>query len=391
MPLSSNPPIHSFAFAVYPFISLGNFDRSVSNAKRKKNRVKYSAPCAQACSFVRIRAISYSNISGISSEVVALSVRRCISVAPLKRPPFRFRSRRKRKIGCSFARGKIRFPFEFLHLNEARRIRGRKEGNGNEARIHAHVDKYAHNCISNSLARTTVVLTPSSRPCYSPPFAVDRFLPLFSPGDRLGRWFIYFLVFRAVDSVPSLCSSSPAVVSLLRPFRSISFVQFLEVSSLSSLDDDRRIVSTLTSPRSHRFPAIGSGMGPRYEVQYSKVRLLSSTGTSPPPFPVCLRRSRFCTRFPSSSLSFSFFLLVFFFLALFPRRWSAVSSNLFHYRYVKRLLKDERQTALKRSTMSAFVSPRILLRYKVIWQLRLSVVYKIYRGFFRRRWISRMD
>lgn len=100
-------------------------------------------------------------------------------------------------------------------------------------------------------------------------------------------------MFRAVDSVPSLCSSSPPVVSLLRPFRSISFVQFLEVSSLSSLDDDRRIVSTLTSPRSHRFPAIGSGMGPRYEVQYSKVRLLSSTGTSPPPFPVCLRRSRF--------------------------------------------------------------------------------------------------
>lgn len=167
MPLSSNPPIHSSAFAIYPFISLGNFDRSVSNAKRKKNRVKYSAPCAQACSFVRIRAISYSNISGISWEVAALSVRRCISVAPLERPPFRFRSRRKRKIGCSFARGKIRFPFEFLHLNEARRIRGRKEGNGNEARIHAHIDKYAHNCISNSLARTTVVLTPSSRPGFS--------------------------------------------------------------------------------------------------------------------------------------------------------------------------------------------------------------------------------
>lgn len=163
------------------------------NSKRK-NRGKYSPPL---CTLRRRRIPCWNISTGVSS---AFQSEGCISVPPLEKAsfPFPLVAQEKRSIPLSIAREKMRFPFEFLHLNEARGIR-------TKTRIYIYI--YTKPCFEFVRANYR---SPSSRPCYSPPLGVDRFLPLFNPGDRLARWFIYFLVFRppSTSPPPSPCSSS---------------------------------------------------------------------------------------------------------------------------------------------------------------------------------------
>lgn len=172
------------------------------NSKRK-NRGKYSSLRTHA-------RIPRSNIR-VSSAFES----GCISVPPLEKAPFPFPlvAQEKRSIPLSIAREKMRFPFEFLHLNEARGIRSRRTKT--ESRIYIYIQP----CFEFVRANCR---SPSSRPCYSPPLDVDRFLPLFNPGDRLARWFIYFLVFRPPSTSLLLSVHRRLVVPILRPFRSIS-------------------------------------------------------------------------------------------------------------------------------------------------------------------------
>lgn len=176
--------------------------------------------------------------------------RRCISMAPLWKGLLSVSARgtTERSVS-SVARKKMRFPFEFLHLNEAGRIRGRNEGKRQRSRdththTHTYVDVHAHihvhtparDCISNSLARTTVVFTPSSRPRYSPPLCRRSFSSTFQP-RRPPRSLIY--LFPRV-SRRRLGSFFLFIVASLFPFFA-HFVRFPPefcCSTLSSFDDD---------------------------------------------------------------------------------------------------------------------------------------------------------
>lgn len=191
----------------------------------------------------------------ISAEYPPLSrAEGCISVPPLEKAsfPFPLVAQEKRSIPLSIVREKMRFPFEFLHLNEARGIRSRR-------RRLIYIYIYIQPCFEFVRANYR---SPSSRPCYSPPLGVDRFPPLFNPGDRLARWFIYFLVFRPPSTSLLLSVHRRLLVPILR-LLSFHFllVLFSTSSSLSRWRRCRVFVSTLTSPRSRRFPAIGSGTG----------------------------------------------------------------------------------------------------------------------------------
>lgn len=91
----------------------------------------------------------------ISAEYPPLSrAEGCISVPPLEKAsfPFPLVAQEKRSIPLSIVREKMRFPFEFLHLNEARGIRSRRR------RL---IYIYIYNPVSNSFARTTVALRPA--------------------------------------------------------------------------------------------------------------------------------------------------------------------------------------------------------------------------------------
>lgn len=228
------------------------------NSKRK-NRGKYSPLRTHA-------RIPRSNIR-VSSAFQS----GCISVPPLEKAPFPFPlvAQEKRSIPLSIAREKMRFPFEFLHLNEARGIRSRRTKT--ESRIYIYI--YTQLCFEFVRANCR---SPSSRPCYSPPLDVDRFLPLFNPGDRLARWFIYFLVFRPPSTSLLLSVHRRLVVPILRPFRSIS-------SSFCSRRLRRcrrcRVSSRLwRRPGAADFRQLAPARGPR--VQYSKLSLFLFHGNN---------------------------------------------------------------------------------------------------------------
>lgn len=83
---------------IYPLVSVPPF-RSIRETEEPCQI--FSLACAQTYprSYVHVRVISYSNISRISSEATALSAPTMyLDGASLVRPPFRFRSRYKRKI-----------------------------------------------------------------------------------------------------------------------------------------------------------------------------------------------------------------------------------------------------------------------------------------------------
>lgn len=212
------------------------------NSKRK-NRGKYSPPLCT----LRRRRIPCWNISGVSS---AFQSEGCISVPPLEKAsfPFPLVAQEKRSIPLSIAREKMRFPFEFLHLNEARGIR-------TKTRIYIYI--YTQNPVSNSFARTTVALRPA--PVILHPSASIVFFH-FSTQETasLVDLFISSCFALRRPALLLLPVHRRLVVPILRPFRSISVSSFRSRRLRRWLDDVDVFVSTLTSPRSRRFPAIGS-------------------------------------------------------------------------------------------------------------------------------------
>lgn len=180
------------------------------NSKRK-NRGKYSPPLCT----LRRRRIPCWNISGVSS---AFQSEGCISVPPLEKAsfPFPLVAQEKRSIPLSIAREKMRFPFEFLHLNEARGIR-------TKTRIYIYI--YTQNPVSNSFARTTVALRPA--PVILHPSASIVFFH-FSTQETasLVDLFISSCFALRRPALLLLPVHRRLVVPILRPFRSISVSSF---------------------------------------------------------------------------------------------------------------------------------------------------------------------
>lgn len=195
----------------------------------------------------------------------------------------------------------MRFPFEFLHLNEARGIRSRR-------RRLIYIYIYIQPCFEFVRANYR---SPSSRPCYSPPLGVDRFPPLFNPGDRLARWFIYFLVFRPPSTSLLLSVHRRLLVPILRPFRSISSSFCSRRLRRCRVDDDVEFSSRLwRRPGAADFRQLAPARGPR--VQYSKLSLFLFHGNNfffsslPLPSPVFAIVSLFYSLY---AFSFPFFPL----------------------------------------------------------------------------------
>lgn len=122
---------------------------SIRNSKRN-NRDKYSSSFPRTCT-LRCDPCSVR---------VSSAFHGCIFAAPLEKAsfPFPLVAQEKRSIPLSIAREKMRFPLEFLHLNEARGIRSRRR---KRRKTESHIYTCIHNPVSNSFARTTVALRPA--------------------------------------------------------------------------------------------------------------------------------------------------------------------------------------------------------------------------------------
>lgn len=169
-----------------------------------------------------------NSVFEVSAEYPPLST--AVSLRRLwKRPPFRFRSWQKRSIPLSIAREKMRFPFEFLHLNEARGIRSRRtKRRKTESRIYIYTTLFR--------IRSRVALRPAPVIRLHPTTSIVFFH--FSTQETASLVDLFISSCFALSTSLLLSVHRRLVVSILRPFRSISSSSVLDVFSSLSLDDD---------------------------------------------------------------------------------------------------------------------------------------------------------
>lgn len=194
----------------------------------------------------------------------------------------------------------MRFPFEFLHLNEARGIRSRRR------RL---IYIYIYNPVSNSFARTTVALRPA--PVILHPSVSIVFLH-FSTQETAS---LVDLFISSCFALRRLASFSLFIVVYSFPF----FARFRSISSSfcsrrlrrCRVDDDVEFSSRLwRRPGAADFRQLAPARGPR--VQYSKLSLFLFHGNNfffsslPLPSPVFAIVSLFYSLY---AFSFPFFPL----------------------------------------------------------------------------------